>query len=107
MEKLGKNFITSQQLDELIRILDVHLREHFTRAQQRVEKRKDEDYDEGVEEILEDEGEDDVYILSRVSDIVHICFQVFSTDFLPFFDKIANHIKLLGVSLSCFMTHLK
>lgn len=55
IEKLGKKFITAQQLDELIHVLDGHLKEHFLRAQQRTEKRKDEDYDEGVEEILEDE----------------------------------------------------
>ena len=95
---MGKAFITEQQLNELIRVLDVHLSDHFTRAQQRIEKRKDEDYDEGVEENLEDEGDDDIYILSRVSEIVHVCFQVFGPDFLPFFDKVSNHIKLLGVS---------
>lgn len=39
----------------MVRVLDEHLKDHFLRAQQRIEKRKDEDYDEGVEEILEDE----------------------------------------------------
>ena len=55
IEKLGKQFISTQQLDELVRVLDEHMKEHFRRSQQRIEKRKDEDYDEGVEEILEDE----------------------------------------------------
>lgn len=55
IEKLGKQFINAEQLNELMRVLDEHLKDHFLRAQQRIEKRKDEDYDEGVEEILEDE----------------------------------------------------
>ena len=55
IEKLGKKFVSPEQQEILIRVLDTHLRDHFTRAQQRLEKRKDEDYDEGVEEILEDE----------------------------------------------------
>lgn len=44
-----------EQLNEIVRILDRHLQDHFDRAAQRMEKRKDEDFDEGVEEILEDE----------------------------------------------------
>ena len=43
------------QLESLVQVLDGHLKDHFERAQLRLEKRKDEDYDEGVEEILEDE----------------------------------------------------
>jgi hypothetical protein len=52
---LGKDFVSLEQQETLIRVVDTHLKEHFTRAQQRLEKRNDEDYDEGVEEILEDE----------------------------------------------------
>lgn len=52
---LGKQFISADQLNEIVRVLDVHLKEHFQRAAERLEKRKDEDFDEGVEEILEDE----------------------------------------------------
>lgn len=118
---MGKKFISNQQLDELTRVLDEHLKEHFKRSQQRTEKRKDEDYDEGVEEILEDEvrvcchiqvshpfhslilisfqGDNDVYTLSKVSDILHTLFFVFKEDFMPFFDKIVHHFKHLGV---CF-----
>lgn len=116
IEKLGKQFITGEQLDELMRVLDEHLKEHFLRAQQRVEKRKDEDYDEGVEEILEDEvsfqkyvsscetnhsigkqDDEDVYALSKVSDILHSCFSVLKEDFIPYFDKIVHHFRHLGV----------
>lgn len=55
IEKLGDKFITAEQMQEIVRVLDEQLKDHFQRAAQRVEKRKDEDYDEGVEEILEDE----------------------------------------------------
>lgn len=55
IEKVGRDGVTPIQLEQLIHVIDEHLKEHFLRAQQRIEKRKDEDYDEGVEEILEDE----------------------------------------------------
>ncbi|KAI1286009.1 Importin-5 [Halotydeus destructor] len=96
IEKLGTQFITPEQLEILVHVLDEHLKDHFQRAQQRGEKRKDEDYDEGVEEILEDEDDEDVYALSKVSDILHSCFSVFKADFLPYFDKIVHHFKHLA-----------
>ena len=46
IETLGAGCLDTQPMAELLRILDKLLNEHFERAVQRLEKRKDEDYDE-------------------------------------------------------------
>ena len=52
---LGMNSLNEQQMQELIRVLDIHLNEHFERFKERQAKRDDEDYDDDVEETLNDE----------------------------------------------------
>ena len=52
---MGREFLTNEQLEAIVKVLDENLRDHFQRSQQRLEKRKDEDYDEGLEETLVDE----------------------------------------------------
>lgn len=49
---------------------------HFERQSERMSKRTDEDYDEGVEEQLVDEDDEDVYVLSKIGDVVNISFAV-------------------------------
>lgn len=83
---------------ELIKILDKLLTEHFERAVKRGDKRKDEDYDEVVEEQLEDEDCEDVYILSKVADVLHSLFATYKTSFYPYFDQIVGHFVKLLVS---------
>lgn len=46
IEVLGMGCLSNEQINELIRILDKTLKEHFERAVKRQEQRKDEDYDE-------------------------------------------------------------
>lgn len=46
IETLGNGCLNEQSMAELLRILDKLLKEHFKRAVERLEKRKDEDYDE-------------------------------------------------------------
>ncbi|CAB4063018.1 IPO5 [Lepeophtheirus salmonis] len=61
------------------------------------QKRKEEDYDEGVEEKLEDQNDDDVYILERLGDIIHVLFATHKDGFLPVFNQILPFaVKLLG-----------
>jgi hypothetical protein len=45
---------------------------HFERQSERMSKRTDEDYDEGVEEQLVDEDDEDVYVLSKIADVVSV-----------------------------------
>ena len=44
--------MNEKQLNDLIKVIDTHLKEHFERHRLRQEKRNDEDYDDGVEEEL-------------------------------------------------------
>jgi hypothetical protein len=101
IESLGKEFLNNEHLDLIIQVMDELLKDHFTRSQQRLEKRKDEDYDEGVEESLVDEDDEDVYVLSKVADVLHSCFEVFKDEFVMYFDRIAHHfVSLAGADRS-------
>ncbi|XP_071439915.1 importin-5 [Hetaerina americana] len=97
IETLGNGCLSEASMTELIRILDKILKEHFDRAVARLEKRKDEDYDEVVEEQLADEDNEDVFILSKVADVMHALFSSYRQDFFPYFDQIVGHfVKLLA-----------
>lgn len=94
---LGREFISDDQLEAIVKALDEHLKQYFVRCEERSEKRKDEDYDEGVEETLVEEDDEDVFILSKVADVVHACFSVCKDYFLRYFDSIVHHfVKLAG-----------
>jgi hypothetical protein len=61
------------------------------------EKRKDEDYDEVVEEQLVDEDDEDTYILSKITEVIHALMVAYRSAFLPVLDNLAHHfIRLLA-----------
>lgn len=89
------------------------------------DKRRDEDYDEQVEETLQDEvnylapamfslgaaklrkcykallppqDENDVYILTKVSDILHAVFRSYKEKVLPWFEQLLQLVVQLIVS---------
>ncbi|XP_054167473.1 importin-5-like [Oppia nitens] len=92
IDKLGQNCLNEKQMQDLIRILENHLKEHFERYRLRQEKRNDEDYDDGVEAEIVDEDDEDTYVLSKVADILHSLFIVFRNDFYLYFDLIFQQI---------------
>ncbi|KAL3846795.1 hypothetical protein ACJMK2_017751 [Sinanodonta woodiana] len=97
IELLGKGCLSSENISQLLQILDKQLKEHFTRQEERQEKRKDEDYDEIVEETLLDEDDEDVYILSKIADVIHSLFGTHKEEFFPMFEQLLPHfVKLLG-----------
>ena len=49
----------------------------------------------GVEEQLEDEDDEDVYILSKVGDVVHALFSTHREAFLPAFERLLPHFTRL------------
>lgn len=94
-----------------------------------IAKREDEDYDEQVEEVLQDEvnilsfvnvkkalqkwgkvkwvcsvpqDENDVYILTKVSDVLHSVFSSYKEKVLPWFEQLLPLIVQLIVSVACF-----
>lgn len=92
-----------------------------------IAKREDEDYDEQVEEVLQDEvnllsfckcqeslakmeskmglfcpqDENDVYILTKVSDVLHSVFSSYKEKVLPWFEQLLPLIVQLIVSVAC------
>ncbi|GAB6024224.1 hypothetical protein CHUAL_008922 [Chamberlinius hualienensis] len=96
IELMGKGSLMEEHMGELIKILERQLTEHFTKADERQEKRKGEDYDDVVEEALLNEDDDDVYILSKVSDVVHSLFATYKSTFFVYFDTLLPlFVKLL------------
>jgi hypothetical protein len=99
IDTLGANCLSQEAMNEVLKIINRFMNEHFEKADKRAQARNEEDYDEAVEEQLAEEDETDVYLLSRVADIIHSLFSTQKTLFLPYFEQVAPHfIKLLDPS---------
>ncbi|KAL1022067.1 hypothetical protein UPYG_G00021780 [Umbra pygmaea] len=92
VELMGEGCLNNEHFEELGGILKGKLEEHFKNQELRQAKRQDEDYDEGVEEALQDEDENDVYILTKVSDILHSVFSSYKEQVLPWFEQLLQLI---------------
>uniref|UniRef100_A0A673XPI8 Karyopherin (importin) beta 3 n=1 Tax=Salmo trutta TaxID=8032 RepID=A0A673XPI8_SALTR len=92
IELMGEGCLNSEHFEELGGILKGKLEEHFKNQELRQAKRQDEDYDEGMEETLQDEDENDVYILTKVSDILHSVFSSYKEQVLPWFEQLLQLI---------------
>ena len=103
IEKMGAGCLTEEQLKELVTILKETLDTHFEKQALRQEQRKDEDFDEDLEETLCDEDDEDTYILSKVSDIMHSLFGVHKTAILPVFEQLLPLFVKLLVSAICYI----
>ncbi|RXN01965.1 FERM, RhoGEF and pleckstrin domain-containing protein 1 [Acipenser ruthenus] len=97
IELMGDGCINNEHFEELGGILKGKLEEHFKNQELRQAKRQDEDYDEQVEEGLQDEDDNDVYILTKVSDILHSVFSSYKEKVLPWFEQLLQLI----VNLIC------
>jgi hypothetical protein len=95
IDTLGANCLTQEAMDEVLKIVNRFMTEHFEKADKRVLARNEEDYDDAVEEQLAEEDETDVYLLSRIADIVHSLFSTYKAQFLPFFQRIVPHFAKL------------
>ncbi|KAI5269261.1 Importin-5 [Manis pentadactyla] len=88
IEVMGDGCFNNEHFEELGGILKAKLEEHFKNQELRQVKRQDEDYDEQVEESLQDEDDNDVYILTKVSDILHSIFSSYKEKVLPWFEQL-------------------
>ncbi|XP_050432076.1 importin-5 [Adelges cooleyi] len=95
IEQLGAGCLSDKWMKDLLVILEKNLNTHFENEIQRFERRKDEDYDEVVEEKLAMEDTDDVYKLSKMTDILHALFVTYKTDFFQYFDLIVHQFAKL------------
>nr|CAH7769767.1 unnamed protein product [Callosobruchus chinensis] len=97
LQKLGAQYVDEATVQEILRIIDKLMQEHFERATDRHKKHLDEDYDEEVQEQLEDEESDDIYVLCKITDVIHSMFVIFGERFLPAFDTVCNNfVQLLA-----------
>ncbi|KPP64331.1 importin-5-like [Scleropages formosus] len=97
IELMGDGCLNNEHFDELGGILKGKLEEHFKNQEVRQAKRQDEDYDEQVEETLQDEDDNDVYILTKVSDILHSVFSSYKEKVLPWFEQLLQLVvNLIG-----------
>uniref|UniRef100_A0A8C2X7F7 Karyopherin (importin) beta 3 n=1 Tax=Cyclopterus lumpus TaxID=8103 RepID=A0A8C2X7F7_CYCLU len=92
IELMGDGCLNNEHFEELGGILKGKLEEHFKNQELRQTKRQDEDYDEEVEESLQDEDENDVYILTKVSDVLHSVFSSYKEKVLPWFEQLLQLI---------------
>jgi hypothetical protein len=95
VETMDTHCMTAEQLATLGRIIHEKLEQHMKRQKERLDKRKDEDYDQEVEEELQDEHETDEYILSKVSDIMHVLFKTHWEAILPLFESLMQDFIIL------------
>jgi hypothetical protein len=86
-------------MGELLKIMQKTLQEHFERQGEREKKRADEDYDADVEEQLEEEDDEDVYVLSKLGDLIHALFCTHKENMIPVFDQLLPLVVKLLVSL--------
>lgn len=97
IETLGPNCLNEEAMKQVLEIINKYVLEHFERADKRLAARNEEDYDDGVEEELAEQDDTDIYILSKVVDIIHALFLTNKAQFLPAFDQVAPHfVKLLN-----------
>lgn len=108
-------------MGEVVKILLKTFEEHFQKQIGRDEKRADEDYDAGIflnynylfyklitnyaylidtETQLEEEDDEDVFVLARLGDLIHSFFEAYKEAMLPVFDQLLPAIAKLLVDLN-------
>ncbi|XP_066113316.1 ran-binding protein 6 isoform X2 [Saccopteryx bilineata] len=88
IEVMGVGCLNDEHLEELGEILKAKLEGHFKNQELRQVKRQEENYDQQVEMSLQDEDECDVYVLTKVSDILHSLFSTYKEKILPWFEQL-------------------
>lgn len=127
---LNTHCFSHEDMIFLINLINKKLADHFEKTLAREQQRKTEDYDEVLEETLERQvnfklyiffsvlfnyyiknlmlhfllfqDDDDVYILSKISDVVCTLFSTYKQEFFPYFDTLLPQYILLLVSIATF-----
>jgi len=86
IEILGTGCLTEEQMNEVIKVVQKTVEEHLEREIERQSRRKDEDYDDEVEETLVNEDDEDVYVLSKIADVMHALFVAYRESLFPVFE---------------------
>lgn len=101
IETLGANCLNEESMKQVLELITKYMTEHFERADERLQARNEDEYDDALEEELAEQDDADIYILSKIVDIIHALFLTNKIQFLPYFDQIAQHfVKLLDPARS-------
>lgn len=90
IETLGANCLPADQMEEVLRLISKYLDDHFEKSDKRQQVRLEDDYDDGVEEKLAEEDDADIYLLSKIADVVHALFKTNGVNFMPQFDLVVE-----------------
>ncbi|GBL83789.1 Importin-5 [Araneus ventricosus] len=91
IEVLNCPCLQPDDLSNLMNVLNKYLVGHFERSDEREAKRKEEDYDEVLEESLIKEDDEDIYLLSKISEIMSTLFSTYKEEFFVYFDMLLPH----------------
>ena len=68
---LGRDFLIDEEsCRRLFKIIGEKLNEHLTRSDERIIARTDDDYDEEAEEELQNEDEEDSFVLQKIRFVI-------------------------------------
>lgn len=93
VETLGAGCLDQGRMAALFEVLKKLLEKHFEKATERAKRRADEDHDEEEESELIDEDEEDSYVISKVSDVVHAAFATHGPQVATFFQALLPHLQ--------------
>jgi len=83
IEILPQEAFTEEMIKKITEVVEKAFVAHFERSDKRAEQKKDEDFDEVVEQQLWDEMEEDNYVLTKASDVIHSLLKIHGANYLP------------------------
>lgn len=93
VETLGNGCLEEGKMATVFEVLKKLLENHFEKAKERASKRADEDHDEEQESQLLDADEEDSYVVSKISDVVHAAFGTHGPAVAHFFQSLLPHLE--------------
>lgn len=92
LEIIGKNSMTHNLLESLIKTCFGISQQYMQRYQERMATRQDDDFDVDDEDLLRDDEDNDEMLLSETSSALHYTFKSHGVSFLPYFEQLLPHI---------------
>ncbi|VDN02262.1 unnamed protein product [Thelazia callipaeda] len=90
IDELGPSLITQEQLELILNIINQQMLEYTNRKVEREKSPVDDDDFESAD-TLDDEVEEDIGVLARISDIIHCLFKAYGASFFTYFEKLVDH----------------
>ncbi|VDK72111.1 unnamed protein product [Litomosoides sigmodontis] len=91
IDELGPSLITQEQLEIILAIVNQQMVEYTERYVERGKQKDEDDDEEDAAEALNEELEEEAGVLARISDIMHCLFKAYGQNFIPYFERLAEH----------------